>query len=108
MSQVKFRAEYKGKPVIVVGGYDRPLSYYHLTIFDMDDDSDQDVVWSCLDGSDPFEVKSVEPLKEVLTKFGIEPPEGFWEQCSRKEGNVFHYWNGEQWISQKPNEPLMP
>jgi len=102
MSQVKFRTKYEGKPVEVVGGYDRPLDYHHLTIFDLDPEAEEETVWSCLDHEAfPFGMRTTRVAQEVLNKLGIEPPEGFWEQCERKLGNVLITWDGESWSQQE-------
>jgi hypothetical protein len=97
MSQVKFRMEYQGKKVEVVGGYDRPLDYHHLTVFDLDPEAEDELVWSDLEHYFPHQMRTIETAKRELEKLGIEPPEGFWEQCARKLGNALITWDGESW-----------
>ena len=83
----------KGVYANVVSGWDEALQYYHLTIFNLDkqyisDDDTDDVIWCNLDYFDFDELRTIEPLKEVLAAFGIIAPKKFWEIVELKEGNV--------------------
>jgi hypothetical protein len=97
MSQVTFRTTYNGKQAEVMAGWDNPLRYYHLTVFNLEaGDDEEECFWSGLDGDNPFSVKTVGPLKEKLAELGIEAPAGFWERVEPKLGNVFvRYVDGE-------------
>ncbi len=99
MSQVTFRTTYKGKRAEVMAGWDNPLRYYHLTVFNLDaGDDDDECFYSGMD-ADAFSVKTIGPLKGKLAELGIDPPAGFWEQVEPKRGNVFvRYANGE-WLT---------
>lgn len=99
MSQVKFQTTYKDKRAEVVAGWDRPLSYYHLTVFNLDaGDDDEECFYSGLDGN-PFAIKTVGPLKAKLAELGIEAPPGFWEHVEPKLGNVFTRYVDGEWLT---------
>lgn len=102
MSQVKFQCQYQGKPAEVVAGYDRPLNYYHLTVFDLsiaeDDYESDECIYSDLNDAGCFSHKHVDDLKPILNELGIDPPPGFWELCEQKVGNVIWIYAGEEWI----------
>lgn len=85
VSQVKFRAECREKPVEVMAGWDRPLRHYYLTVFDL---SEEEVVWSTLGTVPGGGCASVGPLAKALIELGIEEPEGFWDHVKMPEGNV--------------------
>ncbi len=88
MSQVNFRGTTKdGIPIEVQGGWDPPLEYYHFTIFDVSNEDEEEILYSCLD-EDIEMFQSNEHHKATLARFGVEAPEGFWERCDRKLGNV--------------------
>lgn len=98
MSQVKFQTTYKGKRAEVMAGWDRPLSYYHLTVFNLDaEDDDDECFYSGMDG-DPFAIKTIGPLKAKLAELGIKPPAGFWEHVEQKAGNIFVRYVDGQWL----------
>lgn len=86
MSQIKFRALHKNQLVEVVAGWDVPLQFFHLTIYDMNDES----IWCNLDYFDFDELKTTTPLKNALAKLNITPPDNFWDFVEKKEGNVIH------------------
>jgi len=99
MSQVRFKTTYEGKNVEVMAGWDNPLQYYHLTIFNLDD-PDEEVIFSGMDHWG-FSTKSPDRLHEQLQMMGIESPVGFAERVQKKLGNVFMTWDGENWIDSK-------
>lgn len=87
MSQVKFKTIHNGKNVEVVSGWDVPLKYFHLTVFNLDADEDEeDVLYSCLVRTFK-QLKNTNIIKKDLTEFGITPPEGFWEVVELEEDN---------------------
>jgi hypothetical protein len=45
MSQIKFNVEFEGKKAEVMTGWDPPLGYYHLTIFDTDPEAEDEILW---------------------------------------------------------------
>ena len=97
MSQVKFEYTYKGKPVEIMAGWDNPMQHYFLTVFDMDEDADEETVWSTLDHPDTRDATGTERLDAQLAIMSIDPPEGFWEKVRLKEGNKTHVHMGRQW-----------
>jgi hypothetical protein len=98
MSQVKFQTTYKGKRAEVMAGWDVPLKYYHLTVFNLDAEDDEDECFYSGMDDNPFSVKTIGPLKVKLAQLGIEAPDGFWERAERKEGNTFYtYIDGVGW-----------
>lgn len=94
MSQVKFETIYDGKNIEVVGGYDPPLNFYHFTIYNLD--QEDDIIWCNLSQYMAFPTNN-DRYKELVKEMGIEVPEGFWELCEKKKGNVFYQWDGESW-----------
>jgi hypothetical protein len=89
MSQVKFKAKYKGEDVEVVTGWDPPLGYYHLTIFDADNKA-------VFDGFDILGFcRKLNMIKEVMNTLGIQVPPETLDIVDRREGNVVYNWNGE-------------
>lgn len=105
MSRISFKATYEGREVEVVGGYDRPLDYYHLTVFNPEDD-DEECAWSGLDHLDFSQMRTLDYAKKQLESMGINPPDGFWERCEKKDGNVFHDWQCGEWIRSGDESPL--
>lgn len=89
MSQVIFNATQGDVPVEVIGGWDRPLRRFFLTV--IFDDSGDDV--SATDNED------TRSLRMELAALGITAPEGFWERVERMEGNVMHAWDQGAWVS---------
>lgn len=98
MSQVKFKAQYKSKPVEVMGGYDRPLKDFYLTVFDESEDAEEETVWSTLSHPSQVDLKSTLRLRTQLMEMGIEAPEGFWERVELKEANVNHVFKNGAWV----------
>lgn len=101
MSQIKFNTTYKGRPAQVMAGWDNPLRYYHLTIFNSEPkDDEEEIFYSDLDdhSSNCFSWKTIEPLKKKLNELGIEDiPDGFWDRVEEKLGNHVEMWNGKNW-----------
>ena len=100
MSQVFFNCECKGQRARVQAGWDRPLQYYHLTVFnlDADEDDDESCFYNDLDDPNCFAKKDVEQLRPILDALGIEAPEGFWERCAQQLGNVFFEYVDGKWV----------
>ena len=98
MSQVRFNTEYNNEPALVVAGWDRPLQYYHLTVFNNDENAEKECFYSDLDEPNPFSVKTIVPIQEKLKEMNIVPPDGFWDLVSKKEGNVFHTYVDSKWV----------
>ena len=97
MSQVKFKSTYEGRPVVVMGGWDRPLRHFHLCVFDADPEGETEVVWSGLDHWDGGGASATDPMRRQITEMGISVPDGFWERCERREGNVLHEFVDGEW-----------
>jgi hypothetical protein len=96
MSQVSFKTVLDDSNIEVVGGYDRPLDYYHMSIFNLDvGEFEEDVVYCNL----REEIFPVYPdfYKRVLGEMGVNVPDGFWERCCRKEGNSFYKFRDGKW-----------
>ncbi len=120
MSQVTFTAKFNDRAVVVTGGWDALMQYYHFTIeyvapdfdsdidsgFDSDEVSEGGMLYSNLDTEAPYKQDNDE-YKEQLRIRGIEAPEGFWEMIERKEGNVLveyrietggaRNWHRQEW-----------
>lgn len=101
MSQVKFKTEYKGKPVEVMAGWDRPLHGFFLTVFDLDPNAEVECVYSNLDdpnvpGTGGF-TQTTSYWKSILEKMEIGVPEEFWARVELREANVFHNFDGTDW-----------
>lgn len=99
MSQVKFTATFNGKPCEIMAGWDRPLAEFYLTVFDLDPEADEEVVWSTLDAPDESQAHETGYLRQRLSLMGITPPDGFWERVERREGSVTHYFTQTGWTS---------
>ncbi len=101
MSQVKFKTEYKGKPVEVMAGWDRPLQGFFLTVFDLDPNAEVECVYSNLDDPNVPGVmgytKTTDYWKEVLSKMEIGVPEEFWARVELRQGNVNHVFDDGTW-----------
>jgi hypothetical protein len=89
MSRVQF---FTKEGLEVVGGWDHPLRYFFLTIFD----AEKEAIWSELDHFSPSALHATQPLREVLHEHNITPPEGFWDGVERREGNVYRKWSEEK------------
>ena len=97
MSQVLFKAKTKdGIPVEVMGGWDKPLRYYHFTIFDRRPESEDEPLYDCL-SEDTRQFTTNERHKATLIRFGIEAPPGFWERADQRVGNVMHTFKDGSW-----------
>ncbi len=97
MSQVKFAGTRKGgEKVAVVGGWDRPLREFFLTIF-VADSEDEEIVWSDLLAPSKLKQEDTHYLRGKLTEYGIEAPEGFWDRVERREANVVHVRHEKGW-----------
>ena len=90
MSQIKFQATYQGKPCEVMAGWDAPCQEYYLTVFDLDPEAAEEVVWSTIDFPDESQAYETGYLRQRLGVMGIKTPKGFWEMVERREGNVTH------------------
>jgi hypothetical protein len=93
MSQVKFNAPYKGGTIEVMAGYDRPLSGFFLTIFELVDSDEEMILYSSLDDqrADQFgQFDDTMVIRDVLEAYVPNPPAGFWELVEKREGNVVH------------------
>lgn len=99
MSQVKFKTSYQGKPCEVMAGWDRPLAEFYMTLFDLDPEVDEEVVWSTLDAPDESLAHETGYLRQRLGIMGITPPDGFWERVERREANVTHVLTPTGWES---------
>ena len=89
MSQVQF---FTKEGLEIIGGWDHPLLYFFLTIFDADGES----IWSNLDHFAIDELTTTTALRRVLVEQDISPPEGFWDIVERKEGNFIYKWSKEE------------
>lgn len=95
MSQIKFLATYNGKPAEVMAGWDPPLGYYHLTIFDADPNAEEELLWDGL-GNMGF-CRSLNKIKTTLESLNIEAPPSLLDLIDRREGNVVYRWIGDKW-----------
>jgi len=97
MSQVNFKTTLNGKNIEVVGGWDRPLQGYHFTIYDLDAEEEEEILYCNLDdrklvGYMGF-TQTNEHYRAICQLMGIELPEHFWDACDMKAGNLQLYWN---------------
>jgi hypothetical protein len=95
MSQVKFMAVTESSLVEVVAGWDRPLSVFFMTIFDLDVLAEEETIWASMFGPSQ---KTTEKFREKLVSMGIEPPTGFWEKVELHEDNIVYTFENERWI----------
>ena len=95
MSQVRYRTAEKGKKVEVVGGWDRPLATFFVTIFQLEYEGEDEA-----DEARSLypDTADVEGFKAALAETGIEVGAGFWERVERKEGNSLHIFTGGEWV----------
>jgi len=95
MSQVIFQSEIRGQAVEVMSGWDAPMGWFFLGIFD----GDGKVLYSNLNDRDPAQLgRDTVAFRRVLTERGITPPEGFWALVEQREGNhVAHRHGAEGW-----------
>ena len=98
MSQVWFSTEFEGKPAKVMGGWDRPLGYWHFTIFDADPEADEELLWDGL-GNLGF-CRNLDTIKKLVQDLPLDVPEGFFEVIARQEGNVNYHWDAlnKEWV----------
>jgi hypothetical protein len=95
MSQIKFKTLFNGKKAEVMTGWDPPLGYYHLTIFDTDPNAEEEVLW---DGLDLMGFcRKLDTIEKKLAELGIEAPPGLLELIDRREGNVIYRYDGTRW-----------
>jgi len=86
MSRIICYSKYKNRDVEVVGGWDEPLQYYHLTVFlRFPEPWESEVVWENIDNLG-F-TKNILPLKKQLQEMNIKVPDNFWPNCEEKAGN---------------------
>ncbi len=95
MSQIKFDTRYQDKDVEVVTGWDPPLGYYHLTVFDKDPETEDEIVYDGL-GLLGF-CRTLKTVKQALLELNIEPPPETFDLVEKREGNVIYKWSGEGW-----------
>jgi hypothetical protein len=98
MSQIFFKTTYLGKNCEVMTGWDPPLGFYHLTIFDPNasDDADTDVLW---DGLDRLGFcRDIKNIEKAFQNLNINPPDEIYTLIDKKEGNVFYKWDSNQWV----------
>jgi hypothetical protein len=98
MSRIAFNSKMHHKRVKVVGGWDRPLQHYHLTVFNIEPnvEDDEEVIWDQMEHIG-FP-KSILPLQAAVAELGIEVPDGFWERCERREGNTVYSFADGEWL----------
>jgi hypothetical protein len=96
MSQIKFNVEFEGKKAEVMTGWDPPLGYYHLTIFDTDPEAEDEILWDGL-GSMGF-CRKLDRIEKTLADLGIEAPPGLLSLIDRREGNVVYKHDGNKWV----------
>lgn len=96
MSQVKFHTKYKEKTVVVVAGWDKPLSHYFLNVIDVEPaEGEDETIWSSM--FNEGEYKFTYPLRSILNGMGISCPDKFWELVEKNEGNVVHTFKNGEW-----------
>lgn len=100
LSQVSFNAQLMtGIYVQVMGGWDRTSERFFLRILQVDPAPKAgETIWSSSNTDRCFcDQEHLSDLNTVLFGFGIEAPSGFWTFVSKREGNVFHTFDGEEW-----------
>lgn len=95
MSQVKFTAPMGARDVEVMGGWDRPLKEFFLTVFETDDEDT--VIWSAMHDPMSQDKLNTDRLRTQLTKMGIEAPKGFWDKVELRESNVVYKFQYGDW-----------
>ena len=99
MSQVIFDSTHEGRRVSIMAGWDHPLQYFFLTVFnlDADEDTESDILWGTLGHPDPRDKEGTERIREQLKIMNLEPPKGFWDLLHRQERNVIHVYEEGVW-----------
>jgi len=98
MSQIRFTAPSSRGPVEVVGGWDVPLRYFHLTVYSATKPGvEEEAIWCNLDQISAFP-RDNKGYKGVLADLLITPPPGFWEEVEKREdGGTIKVWDGKTW-----------
>lgn len=87
MSRITFDAEYNGEIVEVVTGWDRQLGYYHLTIYNQDEDP----IWCGLDHLGFC--RDISKIEHHLHSLVTNIPPGTIDLIDQREGNVDYQWD---------------
>jgi len=95
MSQVTFKTE----QAEIVAGWDRPLRGFFLSVFNPDGDEDHGSFYESLGDHQTHGgfLPTVDYFKAVLTRLGIQAPEGFWGRVELRESNVTHTLTAKGW-----------
>lgn len=87
MSRHVFETEYRGRPVTIVIGWDRPLQYHFMTVQRMDVTEDEaEFVYSNLDEPHGFRL-SLAYYQSVLEQLGITAPASMFSQAEADKTN---------------------
>jgi len=101
MSQVTFTVTFTvvGE-VEVMGGWDRPLKEFYLTVFGVPKgpDEDEEIIWSAINEPAAEDQQGTTRLRAKLVELGITPPAGFWEKVELREGNVQRAFVEGAWV----------
>lgn len=80
MSQHHVQSTFGNRPVLVVGGWDRPLQCVFMTIQFIDRDDKEEFVYSNLDDPNAFNVQDVDYFIAILNALAIPAPMEMWRQ----------------------------
>lgn len=89
MARVLFDTVKDGVPVTVVAGWDRPLREFFMQVERRGGERHGEALWTDW-ALVPDEKKDTGQLRAILSKWGIVPPDDFWDRVEWCEGNVIH------------------
>jgi hypothetical protein len=89
MSRHFFETTYKGKPISILMGYDRPMNGFYMVI-DYTHEADDGYIYSNLSNTDAYP-KGLETYRKKLNELGIQVPDEIFKELEsdqrRKIGN---------------------
>lgn len=98
MSQVQFSATLAGNiPVDIMAGWDHPLRYFFLSVFDLREDAEAETLYSTIDDPSPEDSRSTARLQRKLDALGVTVPRDFWAIVERRERSVQYMFVDDRW-----------
>lgn len=97
MSRISWEGQLPdGRPVLVVGGWDKPVGGYHFGVYLRGGKgSKSDVIYDNVEDARLQPYMGFPPMlgafKVVAAKLGLAPPQKFWERCAERLGNEIEH-----------------